>query len=376
MKTKIFYIMLLIGCTLNINTYATNNSINQNVLDELVKMNNIPGLNFSIINKNGQQFNYSSGFADTTNMVKLNENHVLFSGSVGKTYAVAVLMQLVDEGKVELGKPFMSYFPNHEWLFNIPNIEDITVEMLLNHTSGLPRYINDEEVWKTLKANPDKVWTYKDRLSYTFNMEPVHEPGKSWSYSDTNYLLIGMLIEKITGSDYYDEVTKRILKPGMLNNTYPSLKRDIPNLAVGYSALGEPFNMSGAMVKDGIYAFNPQMEWTGGGFSSTTPDLARWAKMYFEGKFFSEKMLQKITTPSEQGTEIAEGFSCGMGCFIYNTENGIAYGHTGLFPGYNTIFAYFPEQKIAIALQVNCDYARKDMDLIEYVLYILNNMSI
>ena len=362
-----------ISIIFSLHVFSQENERNQAVLAKLVAQNNIPSLNFSIIYENGEQFNYSSGFADTLNKVALNPKHVLFSGSVGKTYAVAVLMQLVDEGKVDLSKPILDYFPNHEWLTNLPNIEDITIEMLLTHTSGLPRYINDPNVWKSVLENPDKVWCYKDRLSYAFNMEPLHEPGKGWGYSDTNYLLIGMLIEKITGSDYYDEVAERILKPGKLEHTYPSLRRDIPNLPVGYCALGEPFNLPGETVLDGIYIFNPQMEWTGGGFASTTPDLAKWAKMYYEGQFFSEKMLQKIVSPTEHGSDIADGFSCGMGSFIYETEIGVAYGHTGLFPGFNTIFAYFPEQKIAVAMQTNCDYPRKDMRLIEYVLFIMNN---
>lgn len=375
MKIKIFLTLTVIGCMLNIQMYATNNLRNQIILDELVKMNHIPGLNFSIICENGNQYNYSSGYADTLNKVKLTPEHVLFSGSVGKTYAVAVLMQLVDEGKVDLAKPILDYLPNHEWLLNIPNIELITIEMLLTHTSGLPRYINDPNVWKSVLENPEKVWSYKDRLSYAFNMEPIHKPGKGWGYSDTNYLLIGMLIEEITGSEYYDEVTERILKPGKLNNTYPSLTREMPNLPIGYCTLGEPFNLPGETVVDGIYIFNPQMEWTGGGFASTTPDLARWAKLYFEGQFFSEKMLQKIVTPTEHGSNIDQGLSCGMGSFIYTTDLGIAYGHTGLFPGFNTIFAYFPEQKIAVAMQTNCDYARKDMSLMDYVLFIMNNFS-
>ena len=376
MKTKLLFTIIICSCLIQLETYAANNSRNQNILDELVIQNHIPGLNFSIIYDNGDQYDYSSGFADTTNKVKLTPEHVLFSGSVGKTYAVAVLMQLVDEGKVDLTKPIMDYFPNSEWMLNLPNIEDITIEMLLTHTSGLPRYINDPDVWKTVLENPDKVWSYKDRLSYAFNMEPIHKPGKGWGYPDTNYLLIGMLIEKITRTDYYDEVKNRILTPAKLTNTYPSLKRDIPNLPVGYCTLGEPFNLPGETVVEGIYIFNPQMEWTGGGFASTTPDLARWAKMYFEGQFFSEKMLQKIIAPTKLGSDIEEGLSYGMGSFIYKTEIGLAYGHTGLFPGFNTIFAYFPEQKIAVAMQINCDYARQDMSLMDYLLVILNNFSI
>ena len=346
------------------------------ILQQLVKENEIPGLNFSIIYNDGTQKNYSSGLANLKTREKLNTDHVMFSGSVGKTYAVAVLMQLVEENRVDLKALFLDYFPDHEWLNKLPNIEDITVEMLLQHTSGLPRYINHQEVWDALKNNPDRVWTYHDRLSYIFNDEPVHKVGKGWAYSDTNYILIGMLIEKITGSAYYDEVKERILTLENFANTYPSIKRAIKNLPTGYSKLDSFFRMPEIVVEDGVYVFNPQMEWTGGGMALTTSDLAKWAEIYFEAKAFSKEMLGKITTVNSNGKDvIGKGSSYGMGCFIYETELGIAHGHTGFVPGFVSIFAYYPKQKLAVALQVNCDYAAKEMSLVDYLDRILAHLK-
>jgi D-alanyl-D-alanine carboxypeptidase len=342
----------------------------QEKMDILVIQNQIPGLNFSIIDDHGIQKNYSSGYADTIKGIILTQNHVLFSGSIGKTYAVTLLMQLADEGKVDLKKNFLHYFPEIEWLKNIPNINEITVEMLLQHTSGLPRYIHDNDVWNSLIEDPDKVWTYEERLSYTYTMEPAHEPGEGWSYSDTNYLLIGMLIEKIMQSNYYDEVVENILEHKNLNNTYPAIRRDIPNLAVGYSDFGVFAGQT--MVVNGEYVFNPQMEWTGGGMASTTPDLAKWANIYYTGNLFSDSLKSIIVAPNLQGKNIDEGLSYGMGSFIYNMQDGLAYGHTGMFPGYKSIFAYFPEKEISIALQINCDYATNKMSMIEYVEEILS----
>ncbi len=376
MKTGYFLVFMIAFITLSAKGIVIKNERNEKVLDQLVEINNVPGLNFSIIYKNGKQFNYSSGYADTTEKIPLNEHHVLFSGSIGKTYAVAVLMQLIDEGRIELDKPFMYYFPKNNWLKNLPDIEDITVEMLLNHTSGLPRYINNEEVWKTVRENPDKVWTHKERLSYAFDMEPAHKPGKGWAYSDTNYLLIGMLIEQITGSEYYSVVKSRILDPAQLTQTHPAIRRDIRNLPIGYSNLDDFFNMPGIVVVNGEYIFNPQMENTGGGFASTTSDLAKWAKYYFESEFFSKELGEKIVTSTKQGAEISDNMACGMGSFIFYTSQGKAYGHTGFIPGFNAIFAYFPDEQLAVAMQINCDYARSNMSLMDYLLFILNNLSI
>ena len=361
--------------------FACNNESSNNsndpipgILEQLVKENNIPGLNLSIIRKDGTQQNYSSGLANLETKEKLNSEHVLFSGSIGKTYAVAILMQLVENGKVDLKDKLADYFPNHEWLGELPNIEDITIEMLLQHTSGLTRYIDHQEVWDSLKNNPDKVWTYYDRLSFIFNDQPVHEAGKGWAYSDTNYILIGMLIEKITGKNYYDEVKERIISPEKLINTYPSIKRNIKNLPTGYCELDSFFRMPKIVVKDGVYAFNPQMEWTGGGMASTTSDLAKWAEIYFEAKLFSKQSLNKIVTINPNGQNaIGEGLSYGMGSFIYETKLGKAYGHTGFVPGFVSIFAYYPEQELAVAMQINCDYAKQKMSLVKYLDRILVN---
>jgi len=276
-------------------------------------------------------------------------------------------MQLIEERRIDLNSLFLEYFPSNDWLLQVPNIRDITIEMLLQHTSGLPRYISARAVWDSLQNNPDKTWDYQERLSYIFQMDPVHKPGKGWAYSDTNYLLLGMLIEKITGTYYYDEVRRRILDPAKLENTHPATKREIDDLPVGYSNLDDFFRMPGIVVSNGNYIFNPQMEWTGGGFASTTSDLAKWAQLYYEGVFFSRTSLLKIITPNSHGMETGPNEAYGMGSFIFNTKLGKAYGHTGFIPGFNSIFAYFPDHEIAVALQINCDYASRKTSLVAYL---------
>lgn len=373
--TLALFLLFSCNCGNTYNKSIDESKIIQETINQLVIDNEIPGLNFSIIDEHGAIQNFSAAYADTETKELLTIENTMFSGSIGKTYAVAILMQLVEEGGIELDKRFIDYFPEVEWLNLLPNMEDVTVEMLLQHVSGLPRYVLNSGVWEAVKNNPDKVWTYEDRLSFIFNSKAVHEAGKGWAYSDTNYLLIGMLIEKITHSDYYQEVVSRLLKPNNLNHTYPAIKRDFEGLSMGYSA-DEMFGLNGKVVENGRFIFNPQMEWTGGGMVSTTSDLARWAEIYYEAKVFSDESLSKIVHPTINGKDITENLSYGMGSFIYSTSVGMAYGHTGTMPGYNSIFAYFPDKKIAIALQVNCDYASKKMGLINYVETILTKLAL
>ena len=231
-----------------------------------------------------------------------------------------------------------------------------------------------EGFWDYVLANPDKVWSYEDRLKYVAGKPAVHPAGKGWAYSDTNYILLGMLLELLSGNYLYDEISERILEPYRLNETYPSLSRKIIKLSMGYSGLSE-WGMPEKVVAEGLYVFNPQMEWTGGGFYSTTTDMARWAKLYYDGGLISDTLLNRMTTPCSFGEDLGDNTAYGMGSFIYETKFGKAWGHTGTMPGYNSIFAYFPEQDMAMALQVNCDYAGRKMNLVSYLEHVLSRIS-
>ncbi len=327
------------------------------VLAKTVEIKKIPGINFSVIDRRGTIENYTAGYSDVESNEHLNTGHTFFSGSIGKTYAATLVFRLVESGDIKLHNKLLSYFPDTPWLLQLPNINDITVEMLLQHTSGLPRYVLKPEIWNQLHEDPDKVWTYEERLKVIFEDEPVHEAGKGWAYSDTNYILLGMLIEKVTNKSYYDLVQSEILEPKSLDHTYPSLKRNIENLSVGYSRLPPAFHVPNKTLDKKLYFMNPQVEWTGGGMASTTEDLAKWAKIYYEGQLVSDEILSLITTANPNGKHVEGTSSYGMGSFIYQTAHGEAYGHTGFMPGFNSIFIYYPKYGMAAALQINCDYA-------------------
>jgi D-alanyl-D-alanine carboxypeptidase len=339
----------------------------QLVLDSLVTANELPGANFSVILSNQSMFHYSSGFAVMEKQQKMTSEHILFSGSIGKTYAVALLLQELEQGQISLDDKLISHFPDTPWLSRLPNMDKITIRMLLQHTSGLPEYVMQQATWDSIYTNPDKIWTYYDRMEIIFDMEPVHEPGKGWAYSDTNYILLGMLIEKLSQEAYYDLLSSRILIPEDLRFTFPSIRRDLEGIPQGYSKLPEMFRIPGRVLENGRYIFNPQMEWTGGGLVSSTSDLAIWARIYYCGTLFSDSLKQTIITPNKEGFNLGPGMSYGMGSFIYQTGFGPAYAHTGFVPGFNSIFAYYPELDVAVAFQTNCDYATRQMGLIDYL---------
>jgi D-alanyl-D-alanine carboxypeptidase len=326
-------------------------------LDELHRNGKFPGATLGVALADGKSFGLATGFSDREAKTPMRPSDLMLQGSVGKTYAAALALQLVKEGKINLDDKIEKYLGKETWFARLPNAKDITVRMLMNHTSGLVRYEFKDQFTKDLTASVDKVWKPQELIAYIFETKAPFEAGKGWDYSDTNYIVLGMIIEKVTGKRYYDLVGKRILQPLRLRNTVPSDRRTIQGLAQGYAGEGNPFGGTDAMIVGGKFAINPQFEWTGGGYASTTEDLARWAKEMYEGRAFSARLLPEMLkgTPAPM---LGKDATYGLGVIIRPTTLGTSYGHSGFFPGYITEMIYFPEHKIALAIQVNSSVPR------------------
>jgi len=229
--------------------------------------------------------------------------------------------------------------------------------MLMNHTSGLVRYEFKEQFTRDLTASPDRVWKPEELLSYVLDTAPPFAAGAGWEYSDTNYIVLGMIVERVTGRPFYEEARRRLLAPLGLARTVPSDSRVIPGLAQGYAGPNNPFGGADAMIVKGRFAINPQFEWTGGGYASTAEDLARWGRALYTGRAFDRSLMTEVLrgVPARM---LGPETTYGLGVIIRQTPHGPAYGHSGFFPGYVTEMAYFPELRAAFAVQVNTSAPR------------------
>lgn len=280
----------------------------------------------------------------------------MLAGSVGKTFFAALFMRLVAEGRLNLDQKIAYWLEDKPWFKRLPNAEEITFRMLLNHSSGLPEYVESPEFVDALWRNPDRVWTPEELLSYVLDKPAKFPAGYGWSYADTNYILAGYVAEQITGESLYSQIRQQLLLPFGLSHTEPSVHRKLPRLAVGYSMPSGPFHINGRTVTDGQLPFSPQFEWAGGGFVSQVSDLARWAKVLYEGGAFDPRLMPVVLRGVPAGT--GPGDQYGLGVQIRQTAFGISYGHGGWYPGYLTEMEYFPRYRIAIAVQVNTDDKR------------------
>jgi D-alanyl-D-alanine carboxypeptidase len=285
-----------------------------------------------------------SGVADLNTNVPLKTSDRFLAGSIGKTFVATLTMMLVQDGKLKLDDKIANWLGSESWFSKLPNAPDITLRMLLNHSSGIPNHADVESFQKQLLKSGSHNINYQDLLAYVSNKKPLFAAGTGYNYADTNYILVGMIIEKVTGKPLYDQISDRILKPFKLDRTIPSNSVTLPEVVNGYLE-GKP------VVINNKFTINPQWEWAGGGLASTAEDLARWANLLYGGGVLTDKSLEEMFA----STAGEDGSSYGLGTMVTRSKLGRSYGHDGEFPGYLADMRYYPKYKIAIAVMVNSD---------------------
>lgn len=340
----------------------------QKVLQEFYDASKFPGAVVGVAFADGSSASVAVGYANRDAKTPMRGSDLLHAGSVGKTFFAALALQLVAEKRLGLDDRIIKYLGREAWFPRLPGGEAITVRMLLKHTSGLPPFGN--EFMQELARFPSRGRSPLDGVKSILDAKPLHPAGTKFSYSDVNYLLLGLVVESVTGRKAYDEIRRRLLKPLNLGRTFPADRPTIPGLVPGYAGAGNPFG-GDRMWKDGRLIFDPRFEWAGGGFVSNAEDLARWFAGYCQGRVFDSKLLAEVFAGVD-APEMGAGARYGLGVVIQDTPLGKAYGHGGFFPGYVTWVRYYPERRIAVALQLNTS----DDDLIKKsVRDVLNDLA-
>ncbi len=325
----------------------------QHRINQIIDDGHYPGIYFSVYDvTTGESSNYTGGFADMENDITMTSRHKLLSGSTGKTFVSAILMQLIGESKLQPDMPVSDFLGEEDWFTRLPNHEAVTVKNLMQHQSGLERYEFKPAFLEEVVKDADRVWQPEELIDFVLDDEPLFAAGEGFAYSDTNYILLGMIIEKITGKSYYENLEDRILQPLSLKDIVPTNTRTIDGLAQGYMAEEDPLGFTGKMLEHGKARYNMQFEWTGGGLAFRTSDYARWLGLLFNGKAFDMESLHDTFYQVVEAPEV--GGKYGMGFQVFELPGlGESYGHSGFFPGYFTLGIYLPEKKLAIAMQVN-----------------------
>ncbi len=324
-------------------------------LDSIVEEQKLPGATAAIVLADGQLISLASGYADKEEKIAMPLGAQMLLGSVGKIFVSAVSLQLVDEGKIRLEDKVSQYFDGVDWFKELPNADDLTIKSLLNHTSGLPRYVFAPAFIEVIEKDPMRTWTPAECLAIITTEAPKHPVGEGWGYSDTNYILLGLIIEKVTQSTYYAQLEERIISTFHLRSTYPSTQRELPGITQGYIGENNFFKLPNKVISDGLYAMNPQFEWTGGGLVTNVEDLAYFIKWLHTGKILStasyDQLLSAVNFRNGQASETGYG----LGTFVWSNPSGKSFGHAGIMPGYFTHVEFAQKGGYAVALQVNTD---------------------
>lgn len=330
--------------------------------DELARASGAPGVSACVVRADGASIELVRGWADREAAKPMEARTRMLAGSVGKTFFGALALQLVREGRLDLDAPIERYLGDRPWFARLPNARAIRVRMLLQHRSGLVRYEFDPRFAAELARDPLREWKPEEELAYVFDRPAPFAAGEGWEYSDTNFVVLGLILEALTKTACYAEIEQRFLRPLALERTLPSTSPRIADLAQGYAASDDPITAlgvpGGRMLERGALVFNPQFEWAGGGFASSPRDLARWNRAVQTGEIFGAELLSRARE-SVPAPLLGPHAGYGLGMIRWQTPLGVAYGHAGYFPGYLTEVRWFEDSRTCVAVMLNTSDAKE-----------------
>ncbi len=323
-------------------------------LAELHQRHGFPGATAAFVLADGRRGAAAVGLADVEAETPMRPKSRMLAGSTGKSFCAAIALQLVHEGELELDERLALVLGEEPWFERLPNAEEVTLRMLLAHTSGIMDHVWAPEFHAALREDPERAWEPVELVAFVLDREPLFAAGAGWAYADTNYVLAGMLVEARTERSFYDQLRVRLIEPLELTDTFGQDRRVMPGLIPGYTGAQNAFGLPRKVAVEGRHALNPQLEYCGGGVMSTSGDLARWAHALYAGGVIAPALMDDVldAVPSPR---TGPGTRYGLGTIVCEDPSGVSWGHTGWFPGYGTKMAYYPDHGLAIAIQVNTD---------------------
>ncbi|MCX5418297.1 serine hydrolase [Streptomyces sp. NBC_00078] len=306
-------------------------------IEDVRRQAGIPGVVVGLWMPGRGSYVRATGVADTVTRRPMTTNPFVRIGSETKTFTVTALLELVDDHRVRLDDPISRY------VHGVPDGDRITLRQLAEMRSGLFPYTSDPDFIHELLSNPTRFFTPREVLAYGFRHANVFAPGTQFQYSNTNLVLLGLVIEKVSGHRLADFIATRVLRPARLGHTFLPQGTEFPEPHPrGYTDQ----TLSGEVAD--ATDWNPSWAWAAGAMISNLHDLRRWAEVVATGKLLSpQTQAQRLKT-------LPTGFpgtSYGLG--IFETNGWI--GHNGSIPGYETVTVYLPSQKATMVIMINTD---------------------
>jgi len=287
------------------------------------------------------------GVSDTASRTPMRGRDTFRIGSLTKSYVAIVVLQLEEEGKLSLEDPVDRFVPGL-----VPDGERITIHELLDHTSGLFDYEDDPRVLKPyLGGNLGFHWSPRKLVAIAVSHRPLFAPGARYRYSNTNYLVAGLIVEAVTGSTLGRELEQRIFRPlGLRHTAFPLSSHEAFPSAHGYFVLDRP-------PATDITGLSPY-PWASGAIVSDSREVARYYAALLSGDLLSAASLAAMKTTVGQGGEAdISGAGYGLGIEKIPTSCGTAWGNGGNFPGYLVYALTSADGRRQVVLTINEDPA-------------------
>ena len=311
----------------------------------------LPGVQATVIFADGSTWTGVRGLADVTAGRPVRAETPFAVASVTKTFTAALILRYVDQGLIRLDDRLARWLP--DW----PNARKITIRMLLNHTSGIPDFFRNPKFDLALNKDKKRTWTPAEVLAQFVRPGAVFPPGKGWSYSNTNYLLLGVVAAKVGGAPWEELVRRELIEPLGLDSTYvqgvdqpPASPARAYRIIAGFRGPTPQARTDGTDVVP--FTSVATAAGSAGAIASTSGDLARWARTLYGGTLLGAATRREMLTflkAYRYGTSTAYG----LGVSRVKFEGRTSYGHTGALSGTRAAIWYFPKEKVTVAVLFN-----------------------
>jgi D-alanyl-D-alanine carboxypeptidase len=279
------------------------------------------------------------GVADKTTRAPMKSDFYSRIGSMTKTFTITAILQLADQGKLGLDDPVA------EFVDGVPLGDRITLRQLARMQSGLFNYSASAEFQQALFADPRRAFTPHELLSYALREPNQFPPGERFEYCNTNTVLLGLVVQKVSGEPLHAYIEDNILSPlGMSHTSFPTTNEFPDPHAQGYTV--QTANGKEATATD----WNPSWGWAAGAMISTLDDMRIWAAALATGKLLTPEMQeQRLQTVGSPGMPPQDGYGLG----IFNLGGWI--GHNGSLPGYQTVVVHLLQKQTSLVILTNTD---------------------
>ncbi len=322
-------------------------------LDRLRARLSIPGVSVAILWDDGRQWLGASGFRNVKAEDPMTTGTAFALASISKTLTAGVVLQLVEEGKLSLDERVAPLLPAYDL------DRRITVRELLDHTSGIPDYFLNAKIDRPLQADKAATWTPEETWAYVAPPQKRYRPDRVWLYSNSNYLLLGELVEAVTGRPLATEIRDRILDPLSLDASwYQAVEEPRASGTVGYRLLpatGGGLRASPVARLTDVMPFRSVVTAAGGAGSiaATALDAARWMRAYAGGDLLGPDIQRQMLADVARTKALNAEIPYGLGIQALPIADRRALGHSGRFLGFRNVARYLPGEGVTIAVLTN-----------------------